>query len=364
MKKFLIKLVLFLSPFIVSVFVELFILPIDFFTFRVWEALRITGNMLSTGKFYPGMKIEKVEVGALARNTASSVHRKVTWITDEYGYRNSQAYDKPDVVIIGDSFIAGDTLSQEELLSEMLQSKVGLKVYAMAPANIRNYLSDPRFMDNPPEVLVFESIERGLDSRSIRPPEDDSEFRNWMQIRQKLSRNKVISRLDILKDRAFKWTMLEYARARIGEFLYGGYTLAVRGRDFSDGNAFFFRPAIQEKTIPRQEIPKLIEILKEYERVLAKRGTRLIFLPIPGKRTIYGEFVPDMGKSSFAEIVASIKASGIQTVNLYEAFTQARSRDKSLLLYRLDDSHWSPQAVEITAESLAPFVQKIVAGSN
>ena len=40
-KSFVIKLTLFLFPFILALFIELFILPIDFFTFRAWEALLV-----------------------------------------------------------------------------------------------------------------------------------------------------------------------------------------------------------------------------------------------------------------------------------------------------------------------------------
>ena len=39
MKKFFFKSILFLVPFFVVIGIELFVLPIDFFTFRVWEAL-------------------------------------------------------------------------------------------------------------------------------------------------------------------------------------------------------------------------------------------------------------------------------------------------------------------------------------
>ena len=133
---------------------------------------------------------------------------------------------------------------------------------------------------------------------------------------------------------------------------------------FSEDEPFFFRPALQEMTTSMEEVPQIIETLKEYERILAERGTKFIFLPIPGKRTIYSEYVPDTQNSRFSEIVESIKASGIKTVNLYDAFMQARNRDKSLLLYRLDDSHWSPEAVEITAQSLVSLVQKTIAESN
>ena len=365
MKRFLIKLVLFLSPFIVAEAIELFVLPIDFFTFRVWESLRITGSTLSTGKFYPNMTIEKVEVGTLARNTEHAVRRKVTWITDEYGYRNTQAPEKPGVVIIGDSFVAGDTLSQEELLSEALGRRLGKRVYAMAPANIRNYLNDPRFVDEAPDVVVLELVEGQLDCRSIRPPKEDSAKRPWLRLRQALCRNRLVCYVDTIQNRALKWTMLEFARARIGGLLYANFRNSVRGKDFSGGNAFFFGPESAAAGVSKKEMLRMTDTLREYQRVLAERGTRFIFLPVPGKQTIYWDFVSDEQPSTFfSDVIAALKAAQIPTVDLQDAFLRARQKNAGLLLYRLDDSHWSPEAVEITAESLAPLIQKTLASSN
>jgi len=365
MKKFLIKLVLFSSPFIVAQVVELFVLPVDFFTFRVWESLRITGSTLSTGKFYPNMNIEKVEVGTLARNTEHAVRRKVTWITDEYGYRNTKAWEKPDVVIIGDSFIAGDTLSQEELLGEVLQSRLGMKVYSMAPANIRNFLSDPRFIDNPPDVLILQLVEQQISSKSIRPPKQDRQKVPWHRLRQRLCRNKFISYIDVTQDRLFKWTMLEFTRARVTGFLYGANDRTARGRDFLQKDAFFFDNYAFERNTSGDEIRRIVDTLKEYQQVLAERAMRFIFLPVPSKRNIYSDFVSDEQPSTFfADVIVALKAAQIPTVDLQDAFLRARQKNAGLLLYRLDDSHWSPQAVEITAESLTPLIQKTLAGSN
>ncbi|MDI7259530.1 MAG: hypothetical protein QME90_06390, partial [Thermodesulfobacteriota bacterium] len=88
MKKILFKSALFLLPFFLSIFIELFILPIDLFTFRVWESLvvRKYRNILA-GPFYPNMEITKIEEGDLAHHTRFAVKKEVQWITDRYGFR-------------------------------------------------------------------------------------------------------------------------------------------------------------------------------------------------------------------------------------------------------------------------------------
>jgi hypothetical protein len=47
---------------------KLFVLPIDFFTIRPWEAVIVRKmKMLLPGPFYPYMKINRIEQGDVAR---------------------------------------------------------------------------------------------------------------------------------------------------------------------------------------------------------------------------------------------------------------------------------------------------------
>ena len=122
MRKFLFKSNLFLLPFFLALCLELFILPIEFFTFRVWEAIwvRKYGKILH-GPFYPNIEITKIEEGDLAAHTRFAIKKKVRWMTDRYGYRKQNTdLQKHEIVIIGESNIAGSNLTQEDILSEVL----------------------------------------------------------------------------------------------------------------------------------------------------------------------------------------------------------------------------------------------------
>lgn len=360
MKKFLLKLVLFLSPFIIAQAVELFVLPIDFFTFRTWEALRIMGPSLSTGKFYPNFRLEKAEVGTLAKNSNDAAHQKVTWVTDQYGYRNTNAWEKPDVVIIGDSFIAGDTLDQQEILSEVLQSELRMKVYAMAPANIKNFLNDPRFVDNPPKVLIFERVEQQISPDSIDKPKQGSRKTDWARLRQHLTQNHLIADIDIIQNRIFKWNALNFLRARVTDFFYGKQP-APAGTKLFDGKPMLFNRLIRRLNLSENQTRQIARILESYEKVLQTRGIKFIFLPVPCKKTIYYDIAPDESKSDeFSRFVTSLQTHGITTVNLEQAFLNARKQNEDLLLYQLDDSHWNYEAVKITADLLTPFIKEMM----
>lgn len=361
MKKFLLKLILFLSPFIVAQAIELFVLPIDFFTFRVWESLRIMGSTLSTGKFYPNFRLEKVEVGTLAKNSNSAMRQKVVWITDRYGYRNTNAWEKPDVVIIGDSFIVGDTLSQEQMLSEVLQSELKMKVYAMAPADIRDFLNNPRFADNPPKVVILERVEQQINPRSIEKPKQDLYKMNWARLRERLRQNRIISYIDTTQNRIFKWNALHFFRARVMELFYKRQP-APAGTRLFDGRPMLFNRLIHRLHLSRDQTTQIARILESYKSILQSRGMKFIFLPVPCKKSIYYDIAPGESKSdAFSRFVISLQADGITTVNLEQAFLDARKQNEDLLLYQLDDSHWNYKAVKITAELLAPLINDMIA---
>ena len=162
MKKFVLKSTLFLIPFLAAIGIELFVLPIDSFTFRVWEALVIRKyrNILP-GEFYPNMEVTKIEEGDMAHHTKFTYKRKVKWVTDRYGYRKQNTNrNKHEVVIIGDSNIAGSGLTQEDILSEVLEKRLKVSVYPISPASIDTFLKERRFENTPPDIVIIASVER------------------------------------------------------------------------------------------------------------------------------------------------------------------------------------------------------------
>src|SRR4030067_1834623 len=163
MRKLLAKFTLFLLPFVLAIGIELFVLPIDFFTFRVWEAIVVMKHRNRfSGHFYPNIEITKIEEGDLAPHTRFVIKKKVRWMTDRYGYRKRDTdLKKHKIVIIGESNIAGSSLTQEEILSEVLEGQLKVSVYPYAPVGgINSFLKDDRFIENSPDIVIFARIER------------------------------------------------------------------------------------------------------------------------------------------------------------------------------------------------------------
>jgi hypothetical protein len=162
--KLVIRGVLLSCPFVLLMVLELFILPIDFFTFRIWESLLATPYRYP-GVFYPNMHVIKEhEYGDKYRILApqDNKSKKVEWWTDSYGYRNRPELaklNKYDAVILGDSNIVGSSLDQKNTLSEVLSDSGNINAYSYSVGSdhISLFFNDPRFIDKDVNTVVIES---------------------------------------------------------------------------------------------------------------------------------------------------------------------------------------------------------------
>jgi hypothetical protein len=160
---FLVKGMVLLLPIVAFQFIELFVLPIDFFTFRVWEAA-ISPDARFPGMFYPNLSVVKnKEFGDRYRLGGDFVQSKrVEWYTDAYGWRNRREVEKSekyDIVVTGDSNIVGSFLDQKDTLSEVLARNTNLITYSYSAGHdhISLYFSDPRMAEKETRLLVVES---------------------------------------------------------------------------------------------------------------------------------------------------------------------------------------------------------------
>lgn len=360
MKRFFLKSLLFLSPFLVMVGIELFVLPIDFFTFRVWEALLIKEfRSILPGRFYPRIEITKLETGGdLAHHTPFAIPKKVKWMTDRYGYRKKDSEGmKPQVVIIGDSNIAGHGLTQEEMLSEVLEDQLKISVYSYAPAGFNTFLKDLRFKKDPPKVVIVSIIERDIFNLTFPKLPRKKEgllslYEWWDKINFKQIR--WVQYAGVLLDRLSKMNMLNYAWARIGN----------RGvRDFhyfpsKFGPMFFVQGEAANKGVSKEHFHKAIKTIEAYDQVLKKKGIRFIFLPIPNKENIYHEYLPNSRRPIFLEkLIQELRSRKIETVDTQRAFEE-EYQNYSTLLYFLDDSHWNPKGVQLAADFTIKLIEK------
>ena len=151
LQRFAMRLGILLLPFVVGAALSIFALPLDVFTFRVWEAISAHTPQWFEGPFYPNVTITTSEVGDLGRRTDAAIRKDVTWQTDEYGYRFAGRLEVGGIVIVGDSMTAGSSLTQQDVFSEQLSTALDRTVYPYAPVlDPRSLMAEPRFRDSPP----------------------------------------------------------------------------------------------------------------------------------------------------------------------------------------------------------------------
>lgn len=318
------------------------------------------------GKFYPNIEITKVEEGDLAHHTKFTHRKKVKWFTDQYGYRKQNTnQNKHEVVIIGDSNIAGSGLTQEEILSEVLEKKLQESVYPMSPASLNTFLKEGRFKKDPPDIVIISSVERFI--FDLPPPKDPSRKMSsrlethLREIRYRLkdefTRNRFIQCLGVCLDRLYKANMLQYLRAslrRIGTSQ--SEEVPSNSVPSKNGPVFFLQGPDANKDVPKDRFDKAVQIIKAYDELLRSKGIRFIFLPIPEKENIYYASLHTKRPVFLEQLISTLRKMGVETVDTQSAFEDAFQ--KGILLYHANYTHWNENAVRIAADLLAKMIQE------
>ncbi|MGE0614996.1 MAG: hypothetical protein AB7P04_05115 [Bacteriovoracia bacterium] len=322
------------SPIVLIALAELFLLPPYFFTFRMWEALVFHHrDGCEVGFFYPNQRQRMTEVGDLAAHTDGAVKKDVEWITDSHGYRNAEKdLSRVEVVLVGDSNVAGSSLTQKDTLASRLERELGRSVYAYAPGDMGPYFDFQAKHGMRPRVVVFEQMERYVEvlpelTSASYSARDCSVPLPWRMLYDRVRSPLVFNFLDSRLVPRFKRPPQPTRDGMY--FLQGTGGLA----DPTD--------AVLETAVTR--------ILAYRDRV-ETTGARFVFLPVPNKETVYWDFLGANAPRAFLpRLTRELQRRGIVVVDLQSAFLAARRDRPERHLYQLDDTHWNPEGVAIAA---------------
>ncbi|MCC9136458.1 hypothetical protein ACFSKU_06365 [Pontibacter silvestris] len=340
-----------LLPLLILFVVEVLVLPVDYFAFRPWEALRQSSMKILPGGFYPEVKLQRLEQGDLAPYTPYAINRETYWETDKSGFRNRQTDKEPEIMLVGDSNFTGCKLDQDETIKEVLQQQIGQTTYSYAPTDggLLRYMHDKHFQKKQPKVIVLESIERAIGSLKPLGYHKQKEERR-ASASQFLLKNPTLAHVGVAIDRLLKWPMYHYFRGKIERnsqepaFTRKGSYVFLQGEE-----------AFAEKS--EEDITQVVQVLEEYKEALEKKGIRFIFLPIPNKENIMHEMFPGQQKPPYlSQLIAALQEKGIEVIDLQTAFDKAYQQGTQL--YLKDDSHWNPNGVKIAASLLAQALEK------
>lgn len=282
-------------------------------------------------------------------------------VTDALGYRNSpRTLEAPlELVLLGDSFVAGSALDHEHTWAERLRREHGIRAYSLGvPSNPWEQLMllkhhQDRLGLAPGGAVVwaifpgndFDGRYRGLEL----PPE-----RGWLgraAVRLDEFRNR--SPLRILTDRLLaswerKRAPIRVARSAAGEevLFLEPYLDAVR-----------WSPEVLRELHPRSA--RIGDVLREMQQLVDARGWSLVVMLLPTKYEVYPELLPDEAPPrrppAFAEwVLEGCAGAGIECIELGPELRAAkRSAGSDALLFHPDDTHLGPRGAAVVSRRIA-----------
>jgi len=136
-------------------------------------------------------------------------------------------------------------------------------------------------------------------------------------------------------------------------------TLKNLGRDVLVGRDgwFFYRPDVQFEIEPWSGRDEVVAVVTHFRDALAERGIRLLLVPAPGKPSVY----PDRITARAARLerpvyehaqgaMTQLQQAGIEIVDLFGLFDRNRA---TTALYLRQDTHWSPEGMQLAAKTVA-----------
>jgi hypothetical protein len=130
---------------------------------------------------------------------------------------------------------------------------------------------------------------------------------------------------------------------------------AILGRD----GWLFYKPDVQylvEQRPKGSEDP--VTAILAFREELARRGIRLIVIPMPGKPSVYPEKLTRRNgfRSPTRDWIARLRAAGVETLDLFAIFA-AKSPEGPYYLSR--DTHWSGDAARTAAQAVARRIREL-----
>lgn len=303
------------------------------------------------------MEMPHGDLKALALHTeVTPVPRNVIFHTDSLGFRNYNNFHQQKYLLLGDSFIAGNGITQDEILTEQLLKEHSLDSYNLAyPGGIESYgkylkLFEETFGN---EHKVFLFLFEGNDFSILKKPE------------KPISKHIFVRRLKSY----YKW----FHKSDIYRFMFSlvsRYSLKnmktekiVEIKMVDDKPMAFLKEYIS--VTERDSIPNSQEFEKQI-KFLKNKITHIFFIPTkyrvyykhiiknnPDKASVLPnrqwEFVQQMGNQY------NIGATNL-TSKLIEESDNLLQKGK--LTYWLDDTHWNKNGISVATQIVAKKMSK------
>jgi hypothetical protein len=336
-------------------------LPLSLFAFRAWEGARRFPT--APGPFTPQMNYRREnawgDLASLGNYPKDRFFRQEIFTTDAFGFRNPSHASEvpPDVLVCGDSFAAGNSVSDAETLAAQVERITHLHVYNVSSmkVNLMNILAQADRLKMQSGTVIMEYLERNpllylgdaqYKLRSTRPENPQvSKVSILLRGFSEISPLQILSRhlyQRLLDDRIFPNSQ---ASEVIREKLRTGQTMLFLPEDVDDF-AGVMDPI---------NLKGILKLQKELEH----RHLRLVLLLTPDKYSVYAGLLmrpPPVPAVSYLDRVAkALHEAHVPAVNLLPVFQAHAAADlpQNLYLYWPDDTHWNARGIQLAAEEVS-----------
>jgi len=340
--------------------------PLELLCFRAWEC--VTRYPAPGSVFQAGMHFESRRTYGNLANIGNfkqyRQYRPQVFMTDQHGFRNSGTRPAAagTVLVLGDSLVAGDGLSDDETLTAQLASRTGLSFYnaggPYAYSQTVRYLKSKLGLDRGHVLIVHNEalgIELLLEARDRAPDWKSAALRRVFGDDADYYRGLAkgwwyVSPLRIAAERT-------YTAMCNGEVLPNPFARNVVLEHLRTGTTVLFYSREVQHFYGPDEVPQAAEYYMSLVGELHKEGFTTGIVLVPSKYSVYHRLLmsPDSGSEeterSLARLATALHQQGIAALDLTSPF---RAEAEAALnagqyLYHLDDTHWNGQGVILAA---------------
>jgi hypothetical protein len=344
MKRLFTLLAIFSIPLFIVCILDAVVLSPVFFTQRVWDGISTSNPKMQY--FYPNQHVEMDEIGDLGFHTNKAIKKHVIWKTDSLGYRNDSIIHQPDILLIGDSFLAGSTLTQDSTLTSVLRNLTHGKynIYNIAPATFSSFISLLNHsIIKKPKVIILLEVERFLYMKA-----DTNE--NYL-LNKILNGEKSFAGLNEYLDRFKKANSQKWFNALFKQRTGIGFPSSI------DNRMLFFegKKSMQHDSAIYVGSQRAISLYKEKCKNL---GITFLFIPMPNKETVYWELVPYKKQPDLLfRIDTALQKANISTINTLALYNKEKGNGS--WLYHFDDTHWNEKGVQLVAKEIVKYLDTL-----
>jgi hypothetical protein len=345
-------------------------LPIDGLCFQAWECMtryQEPGSIFEANRQFRSARTHG-NMSNMGNLPDERVYRPQVFTTDGRGFRNT-AVDEANVriVMVGDSFVAGYGISDDETLPTQLTARSGSVVYnAGGPyaylATVRE-LKRQMKLAQPTAVIVWSESEP---IELLQAAEDQAGHPNFQarvvstafgsaggRVREVLRGWWFTSPLKVITQKAF-------LAASNDRFLPNVYAHLVTQRQLKNGASMLFLPSDVEPFHAHRDVRPAADYLQWLTSAMAKEGVKPVVVLVPHKYSVYypllsgAQPAPGDDMHPLAQLEQVLRAQGIEALDLTPMMRERAAEDlaRGEYVYWRDDTHWDGRGVSVAADAI------------